>query len=182
MRARLAAHYWIFSAVVAILLGAVAYGSRATWIPLPLLQDVVPARSVVAVVAATLLITPLYGAFGPLSRTLVREPLMRPLRAVGVALLNVVATSPSWIGIRVDERALLDARMHGLLLFLAVAAVVVLGDFAWLVPLALGFGTIVIISAPMSEIGRRLSEVPLWLCLAAPLVAFAAYSFRGARS
>lgn len=178
----LAAHRWRVTGAACVALALLGYLSRTETVTVPLLQERIPVRALVAVLAAAVVLTPLYAAFGAISRTLVREPGLRPLRIVAVFGLGATAVAPALLGEVVDAPwAVVDLRLFLALLVLGLVGVVVLGDSAGLVVLGLGFLALLVTAAPGSWFTGVLLATPTAALGAATVPAAIAYVLRGPR-
>lgn len=150
----LKAHRWGTSLAVALGLGLVGYLSRATYLDIPFLQDVLPARVLVAVVAVVVAITPLYLTFPDLVDTLDRERAVRRVRPYGVVALALIAYLPAAVAVpdSVD-----DTRLFLAALTLGLLAVAAVGDLAWTVVFAAGFASLIVDTAPGAPVTSALA-------------------------
>lgn len=178
----LSAHRWRATACACAVLAVVGFVSRTSLVTVPLLQDRLPARTLVTVLAAAVVLTPLYAALGSLSRTLVREPPLRPVRAGGVLGLSALAVAPAYLGeIAQAPWVVVDLRLLLALLTLGFLGVVVLGDWAGLVVLGAGFLVLLVTAAPGSWFAGTLLATPTPALASAVAVAVTTYVVRGPR-
>lgn len=160
----LKARRWGTSLAAALGVGLVGYLSRATYISIPFLQDVLPARVMVAVVAVVLAITPLYLTFPDLVDTLDRERAMRRVRPFGAVALALVAYLPAAVAVPDSAE---DTRFFLAVLALGLLGVAAVGDLAWGVVFAAGFGSLLVNTAPGAPVTSALEACTLLGILAA---------------
>lgn len=180
MKAALEAHHWRGTTACVLVLAVLGFASRATFVHLPFLQEVVPARSLIAIGAAALLGVPLYGAFAEFSPALAREPRTRALWLVAAALVAVAAYAPAAVAVP-DPFARADTVVFLLLASVSVVSVVLIGDRAWLVTLGVGFTLTVVGSAPARPVTFAALHTPTSVVIGCVVVAIAAYLIRGPR-
>lgn len=180
MKAVLEAHHWRGTTACVLVLAALGFASRATFVQLPFLQEVVPARSLIAIGAAVLLGVPLYGAFAEFAPALAREPRTRALWLVVAGVVAVAAYAPAAVGVP-DPFARADTVVFMLLASVSVLSVVLIGDRAWIVTLALGFTLTVVGSGPARPVTSVALHVPAFAVAGCVAAAVAAYLLRGPR-
>ena len=177
LRPALKAHRWDTCLVVALATGLVGFLSRATFVQLPFLQETVPVRLLVAVVAVVVAVTPLYPVFTELTPTLVRERTLQRVRPFGAVGLASVAYAPSAVGVSGTE---VDTSFFLALLCTGLLAIVVTGHLAWAVVLALGFTMMLVDSAPGAPVATALGHLALGVWGGAVLIAVLVAGTRGA--
>ena len=155
MKPALKAHRWDTCLALALVIGAVGYLNQAAFVPLPFLQDMVPVRLLIAIVAVVSAITPLYPAFTSLAPSLVREARNQRLRPVGTVALAMVGYAPCAAGVKA---AAPDTLFFLALLAAALVSVAVAGYLAWAIVLALGFTALMVDSAPGAPLTRLLES------------------------
>lgn len=179
MTTRLRPHRWVPSAAAALVLSALMALTRDDWVVLPVLQERLPVRLVLLVVAVPVVLTPLYGRFPELTVTFPRERSVRVGQVVGYALLIAVVLLPA-LG-AADGALHADVGLVLLLLALGAAAVVVVGDAAWLVPLVAGVTVLFVDTSGSAPVTRALAGLPLAIPCAAVLAACVLYVTHGPR-
>jgi hypothetical protein len=177
LRPALKAHRWDTCLVVALATGLVGFLSRATFVQLPFLQETVPVRLLVAVVAVVVAVTLLYPVFTELTPTLVRERTLQRVRPFGAVGLASVAYAPSAVGVSGTE---VDTSFFLALLCTGLLAIVVTGHLAWAVVLALGFTMMLVDSAPGAPVATALGHLALGVWGGAVLIAVLVAGTRGA--
>ncbi len=179
-------------AAVAILAGVAAL-SRGMFVTLPVVENPLPVRSLVAIAAGCLVTIPLRTSFPELVSTLPRESQLRPIRCatvIGLSLATYAVAAARWnaIGWGAGETQPAagfwteggDLRFCLLLITLAVTSIVLIGDYAWLPVLVVGFASTMLATVPNGVFGRTMTGLPLWMCVASMLVAGSAYAVLGA--
>lgn len=177
LRPALKAHRWDTCLVVALATGLVGFLSRATFVQLPFLQETVPVRLLVAVVAVVVAITPLYPVFTDLTPSLVRERTLQWVRPLGTVGLASLAYAPSAVGV---SGAGTDTSFFLALLCAGLLAIVFTGHLAWAVVLALGFTMMLVDSAPGAPVATALGHVAFGLWGCAVLITMLVVGVRGA--
>ena len=170
MKSALKAHRWDTCLVLALGIGVAGYLTHSSYVQVPFIQDVLPVRLFIAIIAVVSAITPLYPAFTGLAPSLVRETRNQRLRPVGVVLLAVVAYAPSAFG---AHDAASDTLYFLALLATAFMSVTLVGYLAWAIVLALGFTALVVDSSPGAPV-TRLLETCTWPGLVAAALGAAA--------
>lgn len=153
---------WHIAASVAVALMAVSLVQQSTLVALPVVDWLVPVPVLVALAATSVGLLPLYATFDLIEPTLLRTPTVRLVQVAGSWALVMIA---SWPATRFDAGAPLVC----LLLATGTVAVVLIGDFAWLVSLTLGFASVVLDGSPTRPVTTALTSVPLlvWLAIVA---------------
>lgn len=165
---------WHLAVPMAGLLLGVGLAQRTTYISIPVVDWLVPAPMLVALVTVTVGLLPLYSVFGALERTLPRTSLVRGVRVLGATGLVLVAAAPAlWY-----EGA---AALVCVLLAAGILAVVLVGEYAWLVGLTLGAAAVVMDAPPDKHVTAVLTAVPLGVWAGLLAVAVAAYWWWGPR-
>lgn len=162
MRSRVLAHRWHTTIAAAVLIAIVGWTTRSTLIHVPFVSDAIPVRLLVIVCAVLVALTPLYSSFPELEAALPREPLLRATRALAGIALALVAVMPAWAPTG-QPLAGTELRLLLVLLTLSLVSLLLIGDLAWLVGLALGFTAIVVDVPPHLPVTTALEHVPLAL-------------------
>lgn len=127
--------HWHIVVPVESVLVAIGTAQRSQLATIPMIERFVPAPLLLAMVGITVGLLPLYSSFHVLERTLVRAT---GVRACAVAGSCAVALFGSLPALRIPGVAPLVYA----LLAVGILAVVIVGEYAWLVSLALGFTAI----------------------------------------
>lgn len=180
MSARLKPYRAVPTVTATLVLGVLMAVTRDDWVTLPVVQERLPARLLLMVVAVPVVLTPLYGRFPELSATFPREPRARLGQAVGSALLLAVVLLPC-LGAADDGALRADLTLTLLLLGLGIAAVVLVGEAAWLVPLLVGVTVLFVETSGSAPVTRVLAGLPPALSAAAVVTAGTFYVLRGPR-
>lgn len=165
---------WHLAVPMAGLLLVIGLAQRTRYVTIPVVDMLVPVPLVVALVTVTAGLLPLYSAFGALERTLPRTPPVRAARVTTAVGLVFVA---AWPALRCDATAALVC----VLLATGVLAVVLIGDYAWVVGLSLGGAALVMDAPPARHMTTVLTAVPLGLWGGMLVVAMVAYWWWGPR-
>ena len=163
---------WHIAAPLAVLLLATRLLQQSTLVALPVVDWLVPVPVLVALVASSAGLLPLYATFDLIEPTLVRTPTVRLAQLVGSWVLVLLAC---WPATRFEAAAPLVC----LLLATGTVAVVLIGEFAWLVALTLGFASVVMDGSPTRPVTTALAWVPLPIWLATVAAAGVVYWLAG---
>lgn len=183
MKGRLLARRWpavVLAAVLVATVGGVSHGSSMR---LPFTDSPVPLSSLMIVGASIIVVLPLISAMPELEPSLSREVGLRVMRVVLVIGIVGVAMTVGWVAegkgfIWVLRR---EVPFSVLLVCVALVAVVVVGDAAWLVPLTLGYLGLVVDSTLTAPITSRLAVAPSGAIFMTLALAGALYVWRGPR-
>ena len=156
MKPALKAHRWGTCLALALVIGAVGYLNQAAVVPVPFLEDMVPVRLLIAIVAVVSAITPLYPVFTSLTPSLVREARNQRLRPLGAVALALVGYAPCAVGVKA---AAPDTLFFLALLAVALVSVALAGYLAWAIVLTLGFTALMVNSAPGSPVTGLLESI-----------------------
>lgn len=159
-------------AVLVLMIIGVSRMNHSVWIPFT--QWLVPTPVLVSLAAMVIVPGPLYANFGSLERALARTGAVR-LVQIGVSWM--LAALATWPAIYVDRVGPLVC----VLVALATVSVVVLGEYAWVVALAVGFGSVIVDGAPGRPMTTWLEGVPLAVWIAGVLASGGAYWVWGPR-
>lgn len=151
---------WHLAVPFAVLLMLTGVARESSAVEIPMIDWLVPMPVLVALVTVAVGLLPLYATFEILENTLVRTPVTRVVQVVGACGLVVLGC---WPAIRVDAVAPLVC----VLLATGIAAVVIIGEYAWLIGLTLGFAAILLDGSPERPVTAALNAVPLplWLVI-----------------
>ena len=170
--------HWVIP-VLTLLAGAgVVLGSEI--VAVPFAGRTVVAALLLGLVAIVVGLVPLYPVFGELELALIRERTLRVIRV----LCAIAVVVPTLVLPGVVHPGTAPAADATLLLFLLAAglvAVVVVGEFAWLPVLGLGFTALVVDTAPGSRVGVALGAIGVLPAVAAVAGAACVVAWRGAR-
>lgn len=147
------AHRWPWALVFALLLGGLALDNRRTVVEVPMIDWLVPLPLLVAIASTAIGVLPLYSTFGTLEPTLYRAGMVR-LRNLALSLvLVVVVCAPAAI-----EPA--TAGLAALVYAASLVAVVVIGEYAWSVGLALGLAAVMSDGSVDQPVSTAIESVP----------------------
>lgn len=164
------AHRWVSTGLLALVLGLAGWQFGDEGVRLPLVEEPVPVR-LLSMLAVTLIgLSPLYASFPELELTLPREPLLRVARVAVAAALAAIVALPAIAGATTSWDRHAELVLFALVLAAGVVAVVVLGETAWAVPLALGVFALIADGTASEPITRALRQVPTSLALLTLLV------------
>lgn len=185
IRAALFAHHWHHALVAAVAMGLLGLAGRDRELVLPLVSGSIPAPLASMVLVILVVCTPLQDSFPRIVDTLAREPLARALRPVMATCLAALAYLPASGGAHHGAH---DPASSGwarlvLLVALAIATTVVIGEHSWMVVASVGVLALIVDgSNPDRPVSRLLGDVgPAWTGVAL-VAAAAAYAVRGPRS
>lgn len=159
---------WHVVVPLELVLMAIGFVQRSQLVTIPVIDWLVPAPLVLGMVSITVGLLPLYSSFHLLERTFVRAPEVRACAVAGSCLVILAGSSPA-LGIPGD------ASLIYVLLAVSILAVVVVGEYAWLVSLALGFTAMIADGSRDRPLTTFLNAVPLLVWVAAAVIASAIF-------
>ncbi len=180
MKARVRAHRWHWCLFLCCACGVVTFVFGQDSIELPILLMAVPVPALVGLASLVAALGPLYDTFPSLSRTFAREASTRRVRVFGVLLLAAIGHLPVLLASEaIDVSA--DITWWLVLLALGIVSVVLVGDFAWLMVLIVGFTSLTLQYSTTIPIAVFLSAVGPLSGVAAVAVAGIVCAQRGPR-
>ncbi|MCO1338377.1 hypothetical protein BJH93_05625 [Kocuria polaris] len=159
-------------ATLILMIVGISQMAYSVWIPF--VQWLVPTPVVVALAAMVIVPGPLYTNFAALERTLARTG---SVRLIQIGLAWLLAALATWPGVYVDRVGPLVC----VLVALGTVSVVLLGEYAWVVALAVGFGSVVVDGAPGRPMTTWLESVPVAVWIAGVVASGVAYFVWGPR-
>lgn len=150
---------WHWAALGAAACATVGLLGRSALVEVPLVEWLVPLPVLVALASVTTGAIPLYAAFGPLESTLSRMHQVRAINVCFAVVMMLAACAPALHhpGIAALVCVIFSA---------TIAAVVLIGDYAWVVGLSLGLVAVMADGSVGKPITTALSAVPLSACVA----------------
>jgi hypothetical protein len=178
LRAEGKAHRWSLVVPLLAILAVLAYLTAEWTVPFPMVNNRVAVRLVINVASGLFMLLPLYTTYPELERTLVREASGRLPRACASIALATLVNVPTWTAGNSGQAAV---TLFCLVTAASIAAVTVIGELAWAVPLSFGLLAIILDAGGPQRITHAMGAVPPPLAYAILALTIVWYTARGPR-
>lgn len=181
LAAGLRAHHWPVTLALTLVGTVGALLAGGTTVDVPLASDPVPAWVLLAMYASIVVLTPLASAVPELEPTLSREPRLRVARPVCALVLAALIITPLWASVTGGPGRHVLVTFALLLLAAGIGAVVVIGELAWVIPLASGLVALIAEGGMAQPVSTILIHLPTPIAAAACLLTTGIYIWKGPR-